>query len=56
MQAEKVEKAKRALMELQINSLFELLSNIGTVYRSRMKVDAYDSVKSYSELVQKQYL
>lgn len=54
-QNETIHKARMALMELQLTSMAEVISTIGTVYRSRIKVDAFDLVKAYSEQMEKEY-
>jgi hypothetical protein len=42
-------------MELHLNSMFEALTNLKIVYRSRIKVDAFEVLLLNSEAVLKQY-
>jgi hypothetical protein len=46
---------KKALLELHFNILFDACWNLKAVYQSRIKVDAFDSIKLHSENVLEQY-
>jgi hypothetical protein len=55
LQQQTAERARKALMEMHLNAMFEALSNLKTVYRSRIKVDAFELLQANSESMLKHY-